>query len=257
MRVLSLTMAWLLYSHLALAANPTISAVAITGNNTDLLVRIFGAGFGPAPHGVPCTRCSTPYLNIADGRGYGCQLLNILSWSDKQIAFRGFEGNPGDSVLISVENAATHLRGLIGVTVPGTVNLATPIIRSVSFAGGIGRNMEITVTGFRFGASPPGLPFIGDLPFFSLMTLPFATAGHWQAGYTYDSVFLKYGSWSPGRVVIVGFGGAYGTGGFVLHPDEPVSIAVANSGTCGLNMNATDDSLGPTSIGGVWAGHLP
>jgi hypothetical protein len=254
-------MASLTYSCFALAsspANPTISGVIFTGKNIDLAVTISGTGFGTAPKGVPCTKCTTPYLKITDGRGYGCQIFNVKSWTDTGIAFTGFQGNPGDSVLILVKNPQTNLVGIRGqINIPAAITLASPAIKTVVFSGEIGRHLEMTIMGSGFGASPSGLPFNGNLAnLFSFIDKPFMP-GEWQAGYGIDAVTLTYGSWSNDRIVILGFVGSYGTSYWKVDPNDPVEIAVANSGTCGLGVNAIDQSLGPTFIGAVWLGHLP
>jgi hypothetical protein len=251
------TMIALSCSNLALAANPTISLVTFTGTNADLHVVVSGTGFGTFPPGVPCKECTTPYLEITDGRGYGCQLYNIRSWTDTEIVFNRFQGNPGDSVLVLVTNPQNHRVGISGRTsIPKTIALAPPIIKSVSFAGRIGPNLQMTIVGSGFGASPPGFPFIGDLPFFIFGDKPFS-ATEWFAGYESNSVTLKYAAWLDDRIVIVGFGGTYGVNTLRVSPNDPVEIAVANSGTCGLNINEVNSALGPTSIGAVWGGHLP
>ncbi len=251
------TMIALSCSNLALAANPTISGITFTGTNADLHVAVSGTGFGIFPSGVPCDACTTPYLKITDGRGYGCQSYNITSWTDKEIVFNHFQGNPGDSVLLVVTNPQNHLVGISGQTsIPKTIALAPPIIKSVSFAGGIGPNMQMTIVGSGFGASPPGFPFAGDLPFFIFGDKPFS-ATQWFAGYEGNSVTLKYGVWLDNRILILGFGGTYGVKNLRVSPNDPVEIAVANSGTCGLNINVVSSALGPTSIGAVWGGHLP
>jgi hypothetical protein len=255
------TIVLLTCSNFALAANPEITAVTFTGPNTDLHIVVSGTGFGTAPRGIPCTACSTPYLRISDGRGYGCQIFNIKSWTDSGIVVNRFQGNPGDKVLVVVTNPQSHLVGISGqFSVPKTIILRSPTIGSVSFAGGVGRNLEMTVLGSGFGASPPGLPFDGDLPFFSFTDKPFELE-QWNAGYTTlkggDSVSLNYALWLDNRIVIVGFGGEYGTHDWKVSPNDTVAIAVANTSTCGLNMNAVNPALGPTSIGAIWGGHLP
>jgi hypothetical protein len=251
-------MAALAGANLALAQSPTISEVTITGTNAHLAVAIGGTGFGTFPTALPCMNCTTPYLNITDGRGYGCQLFNITTWTETAIAFSGFQGNPGDNVLVLVTNPQNSLVGGEQTSVPKSIVLATPTIKSVSFSPPIGENLEMTIIGAGFGAmAPPGVPGTGDLPFFSFVDKPFDQKGEWQAGYGEDMITLKYGLWSPNRIVIVGFGGTYGTNGAKVHPNDPVEIAVANSGTCGLNVNTVNVALGPTSIGAVWGGHLP
>jgi hypothetical protein len=168
-------------------------------------------------------------------------------------------GDPGDAVLVIVKNPLTHLVAISnGVTIPRTIEFASPSIKSVTFAGGIGPNLEITVLGSGFGASPPNFPFVGNLSFFVFADRPFEATGGWTAGYAQDrvqdTVTLKYISWSPNKIVILGFGGAYGKNGFKVRSNDLVLIFVANSDTCGLGLNSF---FGPTSIAAVWGGHLP
>jgi hypothetical protein len=242
-------------------ANPVIRGVTFTGRNVDLTVKISGAGFGTAPKGVPCTNCTTRYLHITDGRGYGCQMFNIKSWTDTGITFDGFQGNPGDSVLVLVKNPDDNLVGIRGeINIPETITLATPKIKSVSFFGGAGPDLEMTIVGSGFGASPPGLPLNGDLPFFVFVGRPFAAA-EWHAGYgkgkIADAVTLTYGTWSNNRILILGFGNAYGMNNWKVGRGDLVEIAAANSNSCGLGMNLVTPALGPTFLGAVWIGRLP
>jgi hypothetical protein len=252
-------MALLTCSNLALAANPAITSVTFTGANVDLQVVASGTGFGQAPPGVPCTKCGTPYLKVVDGRGDLCQVFNIVSWSDTQVVFSGLHGAPGDAVLVFLTNPQNHLVGISkGVNIPNTITLASPTIKSVSFAGGIGRNLKMTIVGSGFGASPPNLPFAGDLPFFAFVDRPFE-ATEWVAGYTqgifHDAVTLKYAFWSPTKIIILGFEGSYGQNVFKISSKDPVEIFVVNTDTCGLSMNLFN--MGPASIAALWGGHLP
>jgi hypothetical protein len=251
--------ALLICSNLALAAKPAITSVTFTGSNVDLQVVASGTGFGSAPPGVPCTKCGTPYLKVVDGRGDLCQVFNIISWSDTQVVFSGLLGAPGDPVLVFLTNPQNHLLGISkSVNIPNTITLAAPIITSVSFAGSIGRNLQMTIAGSGFGASPPNLPFVGDLPFFAFVDRPFE-ATEWVAGYTQgifrDTVTLKYGFWSDTKIKILGFGGSYGQHGFRISPGDPVEIFVANTDTCGLSMNLFN--MGPATIAALWGGFLP
>jgi len=245
------------FSNIALAESPAITSVTFTGANVDLQVIASGRGFGSAPPGVPCTKCGTPDLKVVDGRGDLCQLFNIISWSDKQVVFSGLHGAPGDAVLVFVTNPQNHLLGISkGVHIPNTIRLASPTIKSVSFSGGIGRNLRMEIAGSGFGSSPPNLPFTGDLPFFAFVDRPFEATG-WVAGYTQvrirDTVTLKYGS--PTKIIIQGFGGSYGQNVFRISPGDSVEIFVANTDTCGLSMILLN--MGPASIAALWGGHLP
>jgi hypothetical protein len=251
--------ALLTFSNISLAAIPVITSVSFTGTNVDLQVVASGRGFGSAPPGVPCTKCGTPYLKVVDGRGDLCQLFNIISWSDTKVMFSGVHGAPGDGVLVFVTNPQNHLLGISkGVHIPNTITLASPTIKSVFFSGDIGRNLKMTISGFGFGASPPNLPFTGDLPFFAFVDRPFEATG-WVAGYTQgrirDTVTLKYGFWSPTKIIIQGFEGSYGQSVFKISPGDSVEIFVVNTDTCGLSMNLLN--MGPASIAALWGGHLP
>jgi hypothetical protein len=240
----------------ATSGKPVIRGLTFAGTNVDLAIKISGTGFGTAPDGVPCANCTTPYLLITDGRGYGCQIFNIKSWTDTRITFDGFQGNPGDTVLLLVRNPQTKRLGAsANSSIPKTIGLAPPKITSVAFSGGVGPNLEMTIVGSGFGTSPLAVPFNGDLPFFSFIDKPFA-ANQWQAGYGLDTITLKYGLWSDNRIIIVGFGGSYGARHTKVTLNDPVEIAVATSGTCGLNVNVAYPQLGPSSIGAIWGGLL-
>jgi hypothetical protein len=245
------------YSTLSLAGTPIISEVSFKGSNADLHVAISGAGFGASPSGIPCKKCTTPYLKITDaGRG-GCQLFDIVSWSDKSIVLDGFQGDPGDSVLLAITNPNSKITSIHGqLTIPNTIKIVTPKIYSVMFEGGIGRHLIMMVTGEGFGASPSGVPFSGDLPFFAFVARPFAGI-RWTAGNAVDEVLLNYALWTDKKILIVGFGGAYGAQHWTVAPGENVEIAIANTRTCGLNMNLVDDALVPSSIGAIWGARLP
>jgi hypothetical protein len=252
-------MALLTFSNFALAAFPAITSVTFTGANVDLHVVISGTGFGSAPPGVPCTKCGAPYLKVVDGRGDLCQLFNVISWRDGQVVFSGLLGAPGDPVLVFLTNPQNNLLTISStVHIPNTITLASPIIKSVSFSGSIGRSLQMTIAGSGFGTSPPNLPFVGNLPFFAFVDRPFE-ATEWVAGYTQgifrDSVTLKFGFWSPTKIKILGFGGSYGQHGFKISPGDPVEIFVANTDTCGLSMNLFN--MGPATIAALRGGFLP
>jgi hypothetical protein len=242
-------------ANLALAGDPRIDTVIFTGTNADLAVAISGKGFGTLPG---CKKCAPPYLKITDGRGYGCQEFNIASWTDTAILFNGFQGNPGDNVLVIVTNPQNHLVAIKGkIIIPRTIAFAPPKIDSVSFRGAVGRDLKMTINGAGFGDSPHGFtfPFDGNLRFFSFVDTPF-TFG-WGAGNVVDAVTLKYESWSHNKIEIHGFGDLYGFNGWEVSRNDPVEVFVANSDTCGLAVNAKENALGATSIAAVWVGHLP
>jgi hypothetical protein len=241
----------------ARAGGPAISGVAFTGSSADLHVVISGTGFGMPPKGVPCNNCTTPYLRITNGRG-GCQLFDITSWSDKSIVFDGFQGNPGDSVLMAVINPQDHLAAIRGqTTIPSTITpFNPPHISSVRFEGSVDKNLIMSITGRGFGASPPGVPFSGNLPFFAFVDRPFSVKKAWVAGFGADGVTLNYALWSNKHILVVGFGSGYGHSYWRVHPGDAIEVAVSNTNTCGLNINTVNGVTLPTAIGAVWGGHL-
>jgi hypothetical protein len=252
-------------------AGPSITSVSFAGTNANLRITISGRGFGLAP-GVPCKSCTTPHLNI--GGRIGClEAYNIVSWTDNRIILSGFQGNPGGTVLVAVENPQNKSSDLRGATIPASLDIApSPTIESVIFSDS-GRNLHMTVKGSGFGVAPRGVPGDRDLPFFSFIDRPFSPF-QWVAGYTscgaINAVTLKYLSWSATRIVISGFGSEYGKGSaayrhWTVAPDDRVAIAVANSGTSGLKMSYNIFNFGPQDpgvlsplgAGTLWGGRLP
>ena len=128
---------------------------------------------------------------------------------------------------------------------PSSAGTATkaegPAIRSVSFSGQPGslQNLTITVRGSGFGSAPVNMPYAGNIADFSVMD---NTQGGWQAGCdgtwrgspgpcgvgSGNSVTLHYRSWSDRRIVIQGFGHAYG-GNWILAEGDSLTVAVRNA----------------------------
>jgi hypothetical protein len=253
---------------IVVAASATITGVAFHGTNAALTVIISGSGFGSAPSGIPCKSCTTPYINI--GGRIGCfDSYNIVSWTGSQIVLSGLEANPYNQILISVTNPQNKTVGVLSTAISPSIQLsASPKIATVAFTGS-GRNLHMTITGSGFGAVPPGVPGERNLPSLLFTDLPLETP-QWNAGYVgcdkTSLVTLDYASWSDTKIVISGFGGAYGKGPSSAHfwqvtPGDVVSITVANSANdlkIGYSFN-TDYPLfaSPLGTGTVWSGQLP
>ncbi len=184
----------------------------------------------------------------------------------------GLQANPYNQILVSVTNPQNKTVGVLSATTSTSIKLTSTKIATVAFAGS-GRNLHMTITGSGFGAAPPGVPGEMDLPFFLFTDVPLKSVG-WNAGYigcgNNDSVALDYRSWSDKKIVISGFGSAYGKGppndrNFRVEPGDIVQIAVANSATDGLKIgysfNATQTIANgfptPLGTGSVWSGQLP
>ena len=127
------------------------------------------------------------------------------------------------------------LLSILGLPPAAVAASGGPSIQSVVFSGA-GVNPEITVTGAGFGSPPASMPTSGDTANFSVTD----TTRGWQAGCagwsgngpcgtTPDAITLDYQSWTDSRIVIAGFGGAYGTDGYAA-PGDSLTIAVLGAG---------------------------
>jgi hypothetical protein len=264
--VLSIT-ALLSLDDIAIAAGAKIARVAFQGTNAALKLTISGSGFGLAPPGVPCTSCSTPFIQM--GGRIGCfDSYNIVFWSQETIILSGVQANPDNTILVAITNPQDKTVGTLSVVTPRTIGLSSPKIRSVTFAGSR-KNLNMAIVGSGFGTAPPGVPGEFSFAFFSFIDLPLDSS-QWQAGYagcgTSDAVALDYALWSNTKILISGFGREYGRGPRTQHnkwivtPGDLVAIAVANSGKNGLKIGYSSNPTAfgsPLGTGAVWVGQLP
>lgn len=128
-------------------------------------------------------------------------------------------------------------------------------------------DLTITIHGSGFGRLPPTVastPVTTNLPYFTLTDT--TAASGWTAGNSLprnDAVTLQYRSWTPGEIMIDGFGGAFGTGGNTAHPHDVLSLTVCNpqSGLCGtpvsVEIPAPPEVTSLTPPGGPARGHTP
>jgi hypothetical protein len=185
------------------------------------------------------------------GGGIGCfDSYNIVSWKQTQIVLSGLQANRNIEIVVAVTNPQTRQVSALFTVTPNTIALTRPTIRSVTFAGS-GKNLHMTITGSGFGTAPPGVPGEVISPFLSFIDRPF-DSGQWQAGYAgcgnTDFVALDYAIWSDTMIVISGFGRQYGRGPLGQHrwtvaPGDLATIAVANSGTGGLEIGYTSNPI--------------
>jgi hypothetical protein len=243
-------------------AGVVITRVGFKGSNSDLTMTIFGNGFGSAPPGIPCRSCATSHIAI--GGGIGCSsVYNISAWTNTFIVLGGIQGNPGNNVLIKIENPHNQAIGVATATIPSSIALVSPKIRSVAI-GGTGKNLQLTISGSGFGPAPPGVPGEASVPFFSFVDEPFSSAA-WQAGYQgcgqADFVLLNFVSWSNTKIRISGFSNEYGKGSpanhhYTVAPGDTVAIAVGNSLTQ-FGLEFGHDYYSPAGAGALWGGTLP
>ena len=240
--------------------NPVISNVNFQNNGGSYTITITGTNFGSLG-GLPFTG-DTSYFRIADAAqlGFGewgysgdAKTLTYESWSNTNIVVSGFQGNPGDAIIIALWNPQTGLGATWGGNVP-TAPSTYPVITSVQFSGS-GQSLEIIVNGNNFGPSPVQMPYSGDLNYFAFgdfrthgpsgSSLFAAGCTGWGLFGSGDSVTLNYTSWTNTQIIISGFGGTYGQNGATVQYGDPVSI----------NIWATTDSsyTGPQT---AWGGFI-
>jgi hypothetical protein len=119
---------------------------------------------------------------------------------------------------------------LLVLLLPQLSAAQTPQIASVKFSGSPG-NYTLTINGNGFGSSTVHLPFTGDVSNFRIGDAAQVSNGEW--GYTGDSNFLTYNSWSDKIIQVSGFGG---------QPGDAVTIALWNASS---------------QIAVTWGGNVP
>ncbi len=218
----------------AMAAVPTISKVTLTKTGTTFSATITGKSLGAAPAGIPCTNCAIPEFFLVDAPKLASSVAyNITGWSNTSITLTGIAVPAGDAIFLGATNDAAKNLATWSGNVPGKVKPQNPKIKSVAFSGS-GQTLQITVTGSGFGSAPSGVPGSGDIPFLEYLewsvkdkqqfNYPWAAGWNGQ-GFT-DTVTFNYTSWSDTKIVINGFGGAYGTQGFVATKGDPFVLLV-------------------------------
>jgi hypothetical protein len=213
-------------------------------NRRKYIVTIEGNGFGngPFPH--------LPYLGMTDrfriannaqlgfaeyGYTGDYKKLDYRCWSNNEIVVRGFEGRPGDSLVIALWDERD--RGVSwGGNLPPCPDGA-PRIDKVKFSGS-GKNLRMMICGRGFGEAPRRMPFRGNLDCFEF----FDFRGHskfgsslFGAGFNgFDRhaptyVKLRFRSWSDRKIEIGGFSGTYGRDEAAVEIGDPVAILIWNS----------------------------
>jgi len=238
--------------------NPQVASVEFCPIGRNMHIDVVGAGFGTAPGTLPAVESLTVF-GLYDttqggwcaGRGNCPVDLQYTSWTDTAIAIDGFGSSyggqfkvaAGDAVSIFVQNAqGPEFTVWTGTLKPGRCpgpdpDGPTPRVESVVFSQ-VGQNLHIVVDGSGFGNAPGTLPAVESLTVFGLYD---TTKGGWCAGRGNCPVDLQYTSWTDAKIVVSGFGSAYGTQYNVASGDA-VSIYLQNTG-------------GPEFT--VWTGNLP
>ena len=227
---------------------PHISSVTITGTAGDYTVTVRGHHFGVPVAPVPFTGDASNFRIQDDAQlgqsgagewGYGNDVnhLTYALWTANEVQVKGAGLAPGDGVFVALENAVTGAGASWGGNVPGAPT-GTPVVTTVG-ASSLGQlsSLRIAVVGHGFGASPVSLPFVGDLDQFYLSD-PEAHCGGASAltaGGSYfgtrapDAVTLHFVLWTDTKIVVSGFGGAYGTGCSNVQLGDAFAVGVWNS----------------------------
>ncbi len=204
----------------------------------DQTITFNGSGFGTGgPAGFTGDSSIFEFQDLTQGWNAGDSNISTTitvkfgTWSDTQVTIDGFAGafgqggfvlKAGDQLNVAFANPQTGLWG----SAQATVSAVRPAIASWS-PGAISTTQDQTITfnGSGFGTGGP-VGFTGDSSIFEFQDL---TQG-WNAGDSNISttVTVQFGTWSNGKIVINGFGGAFGQGTFVLKPGDQVSVAFAN-----------------------------
>ncbi len=110
----------------------------------------------------------------------------------------------------------------------GASTPAAPAITDVTLTGPAqGASPTITITGSGFGSNQPYTGISGNPGYVVVQDV---TAG-WQAGGIGGPVVVSVSSWSDGQIVLSGLGGAFGSAGHVLSPNDQLSVTVYNPTT--------------------------
>jgi hypothetical protein len=227
---------------------PGITDVTFTtASDGTYTATITGHNFGAAPAGIPCTLCAPQQVQVNDlASPQSLDLKNVTAWSKTQITVSGISANPGDPIRLAIFNAAAGNAAAWGGLV--SPSATAPIIKHIRVSGS-GATLQMTVTGSGFGKAPAGaLGMVTDSAFLLVSDYSAAaivnggmdSAGDypWNAGFCgtgdCDGVKVGYVSWTPTKIVLSGFGGAYGYDGFVAAPGDALCIGVASTtGTSG------------------------
>jgi hypothetical protein len=229
-------------------------------NRRKYIVTIEGGGFGN------CRFPQLPYFGVADrfrianhaqlgfaeyGYTGDYKKLDYRCWSDNEIVVRGFEGRPGDSVVIALWDENSR-----GVTWGGNLPpcpKGAPGIDKVKFSGSR-ENLKMTICGCGFGEAPRRMPFRGNLDcfeFFDFRCHSKFGSSLFGAGFNgFDRhaptrVKLRFRSWSDRKIEIGGFSSVYGREDAVAEVGDPVAILIWNS--------AAANEQGPQT---AWGGRI-
>jgi protein involved in polysaccharide export with SLBB domain len=224
------------------SAAPAITSVSAILPQQTQTITISGSGFGAQA----AYTGDSSYINLVDSTGssaaWGAGFtgssvsLAVSSWTDSQIVLTGLSGNygvggwcirPGDQLSVKVWNASTGQGPAIyPITASSGTDTCAPQISSVS-AIQSKQTQTITISGAGFGSQAA---YTGDSSYISLVDSTGSSAP-WGAGETGNGVTLAVSSWTDTQIVLTGFSGNYGVGGWCIRPGDQLSVRVWNAGT--------------------------
>jgi hypothetical protein len=199
---------------------------------------IAGTDFGPRPDDIPCRACAPQQMEIANQiQPNDIKIVNVTGWSDTEITVTGINAIPHEALTVAVWSArAANAAAWGGLVSPGR---PYPHITGIATRGS-GRSLTVTITGRDFGPAPEGL--VGRMTDSTYLMLtdynaavPNSGTGAngggypWQAGFCTkkycNSVTVGYVSWTPGRIVVSGFGPEYGRD-WISNPGDAFCVNV-------------------------------
>lgn len=227
---------------------PHIASVRFTGTSGDYTVTVVGHHFGSPVAAVPFTGDASNF-RIQDNDqlgapgsgewGYGTDVntLTYERWTPNEVVVTGAGLAAGDGFFVALQNAASGRGASYGGNVPGGAG-SNPVITAVG-ASSLGHlpSLRISVVGSGFGSPPRTLPFVGDVDQFYLSDpeVHCGGASALTAGGSYfgtrsaDAVTLRFVQWTNTKIVIAGFGGAYGSGCNAVSGGDAFAVSVWSS----------------------------
>jgi len=224
---------------------PLIHTVTFGGTPGHYTVVLRGQGFGAPAVAVPSTGDARNFRIADDAQlGHGewgatgdANVLRYVVWTGHEVEVTALAAGPGDALVIGLWNARTGAGAAWGGNVP-PVAAGTPVIRSLAFSSlGTPRDLHVVIKGSGFGAAPTAMPHVGDLDALSFWdgrsgcgsATAFTAGGRYFGRLPADTVTLRVASWTPTKIVVTGFHGAYGSGCARIRTGDPVAVSVWNS----------------------------
>jgi hypothetical protein len=228
------------------------STITVTPSSTSIqqaqtlpvTITVSGGSGNPTPTGT-VTLSSSSYISATTSLSSGAATITVPANALSAGIDTLTANYSPDSNSSSTYNSAT---GSASVTVSGTTS--GPGIQSVSDMLPQ-QTQTITITGSGFGTHAA---YNGDSAYIAI-----GDGMTWQAGYANssmgidDAVTLSISSWTDTQIVLAGFTGAYGSGGWTLNQGDQLSVNIWNAQTGAGPYTCSNIVVGtgPTTCGTI------